>query len=73
MNTQTAILVTRLLDLLISGAVVGAETMARTQVLVQEGRDPTPEEWAALDAELADARRRLHADGPDGTIDGVSV
>jgi hypothetical protein len=41
--------------------------------MVEEGRDPTQEEWDELNAMLAEYRRRLHADGPDGAIDGVPI
>lgn len=30
--------------------------------MVEEDRDPTPEEWRTLNLSLAELRRRLHAD-----------
>jgi len=57
-------LILRLLDL----AVVGALTMERAQALqavvgpmLAEGRDPTPDEWAALRAQGVDLDARLDA------------
>lgn len=73
MNPATVILLGHVLDLLIAGVSVSVKTLSKTRTLVQEGRDPTSEEWSALDAELDDARRRLHSDGPDGAINGVPV
>lgn len=73
MNPSTAILVGKLLDLLIAGIVIAPAGIDRIRTMVREGRDPTIEEWAALDAQLEEARRRLHADGPSGTLDGVPV
>ncbi len=73
MNPQTIVLVIKLLDLLIAGVAVSTAGVAKVRALVAEGRDPTPEETAALLAQIEDARRRLHSDGPDGTVGGVAV
>ena len=73
MNQGTALLVSQVLDLLISGVVVSAKALTSTKQMVEEGRDPTQEEWDELNVMLAEYRRRLHSDGPDGAIDGIPI
>lgn len=56
----------RLLDLLVAGTMAYEQIQAiraRLQVMQDEGRDPTAEEWASLFAEIdADAARLDAAD-----------
>ena len=58
MAPSTALLVLRLVDLLAMGVQLAPEirarfddASARVKRMVEEGRDPTPEEWAEIDAE----------------------
>lgn len=76
MSPQALLLVGKALDLLIAGLAVVPAGVDEVRRMVAEGRDPTPEEFAALDAQLANARRALHHDGPDilpGPLEGVPV
>jgi len=66
MSDNTMLLVLRMIDLLALGVGLAPEirtrfdeTNGRIRALVAEGRDPTPEEWSALDAETEDLFRRL--------------
>jgi hypothetical protein len=66
MSPSSALLIIRLIDLLALGMTVAPEIMARYSALrdkvrqmVEEGRDPTPEEWAAMDAETSDLLGKL--------------
>ena len=59
-------LILRLLDLIALGASLAPEIMARyrdvsakVRAMVEEDRDPTPEEWGELDAETEDLYRRI--------------
>ena len=70
---MNAALVLKALDLLIATVAIVPAGVAQVRQLVAEGRDPTPEEWAALDAQLEAARRRLHTDGPDELVGGAPV
>ena len=35
------------------------DTSAKVRTMVEEGRDPSPEEWAELDAETEDLFRKI--------------
>ncbi len=66
MNPRTAQLILRLLDMIALGASLAPEIMARyrdtsakVRTMVEEGRDPSPEEWAELDAETEDLFRKI--------------
>ncbi len=66
MNPRTAQLILRLLDMIALGASLAPEIMARyrdtsakVRTMVEEGRDPTPDEWADLDAETDDLFRQI--------------
>lgn len=66
MNPRTAQLILRLLDMIALGASLAPEIMARyrdtsakVRTMVEEGRDPSPEEWAELDAETEDLFRQI--------------
>lgn len=68
MDVATATLILRLVELVAFGLTHAPEVMLEVQKLadeiramVNEDRDPTPEEWAALDARLARARVALAA------------
>lgn len=58
MTPSTTLLVLRMLDLVAAAAIMAPELRARykslqskVETMVKEGRDPTQEEWAELDAE----------------------
>ncbi len=66
MSPKTSLLILRLLDLIALGASLAPEIMARyrdisakVRTMVEEDRDPTPEEWGELDAETEDLFRRI--------------
>lgn len=63
-RTQYAMRMLELAGQALLGAAAAAaalEAGRRTlETMVAEGRDPSPAEWAELDARLADARARLH-------------
>jgi len=68
MDVATATLILRLVELVAFGLTHAPEVMLEVQALadeirtmVDEDRNPTPEEWAALDARLAQARVALAA------------
>jgi hypothetical protein len=59
-------LILRLIDLIALGATLAPGIMARyrdisarIRVMVEEDRDPTPDEWADLDAETDDLFRQI--------------
>lgn len=59
-------MILRLIDLIALGATLAPGIMARyrdisarIRVMVEEGRDPTPDEWADLDAETDDLFRQI--------------
>lgn len=56
MNTSALLLLIKALDLLVMGLTVAPnvvnmfqEIISDVQVMIREGRDPTPAEWASLD------------------------
>ena len=58
MTPNTILMVLKLIDLVAMGAQMIPEVKARVdrysakiKQMVEEGRDPTPEEWAVLDGE----------------------
>jgi hypothetical protein len=66
MNPRTAQLILRLLDMIALGASLAPEIMARyrdtsakVRTMVEEGRDPTQDEWGELDAETEDLFRKI--------------
>ncbi len=68
MNPQTALMILRMVDLLAAGLQLAPEiraryaaTSAKVKKMVTEGREPTPEEWAALDAETDDLLAQINA------------
>lgn len=66
MSAATMLTVLKLVDLVATAAVMLPEIRARydalsalVKTMVEEGRDPTPEEWAALNAETDDLMAQL--------------
>lgn len=66
MNPSTMLAVLKIVDLVATAAVMLPEIRARydtlssmVKTMVEEGRDPTPEEWAALNAETDDLMAQL--------------
>lgn len=69
MGAEHVLMLLRLLDMLASVAIRSADIQAEFQVLsgdlrrmVEEGREPTPEEWAEQNARVDDLHQRLQAD-----------
>jgi len=66
---STALLILRALEILPAVLAQGGlaamswrSSVARVKAMVEEGRDPTEEEWEALNAELDDLQTGLHRD-----------
>lgn len=67
MSQAQALLLLKLLDLAIAGISAAPDVIARVrqgrsklEAMIQEGRDPTPDEMAEIDADIAGLRERLH-------------
>lgn len=68
MNPSTMLAVLKIVDLVATAAVMLPEIRARydalsgmVKTMVEEGRDPTPEEWAALNDETDDLMNQLRS------------
>lgn len=61
---MSALLAIKIIDILLLGAIMAPQAMAAADALSQrlralDGRDPTPEEWARIDAETNDLMATL--------------
>lgn len=68
MNPSTMLAVLKIVDLVATAAVMLPEVRARydalsamVKLMVEEGRDPTPEEWAALNDETDSLMEQLRS------------
>lgn len=68
MNAKSLMAILRLVDLLAAGLQLAPEVKARfdassekVKQMVAEGRDPTPEEWDALNAETEELMSQIAA------------
>lgn len=73
MSPATLLLIGKAIDLLIAGLTVVPAGVTEVRRMVAEGRDPTPAEFAALDALLDAQRQALHHDGPEAPTGPVPV
>lgn len=68
MSVPTALMITERLVMLTTGILEMTQEAAKVSALLRtvqaENRDPSPEEWAALDADLAAASDAAHKNAP---------
>lgn len=66
MSAAFALALLNIAPVLLEAGAAGLETFNRhkdaLQTMVNEGRDPTPAEWDALNAEISALQDRLHSD-----------
>ena len=67
MGPGTIMMIVKLLEVMSLGLTVGPQiagqikgNLSKLRTMVEEGRDPTPEEWAEIDKDIESLRSALH-------------